>query len=150
MYLAWLSLGWGLVLAGTLLTLRCIRAWLITALTRHRLADGVSLSSADFAPPMRPHLYQLTHTESVRVPSRDPPPLYEDVVGGYNMYADHEVVPHFKVNLHDAQQPGHLPHTVLLPPPVYSELYPTECLHQQDDEVEEDASNNEHRQDENQ
>lgn len=148
MYLGWMSLGWGLVLAGILLILRFIRSWLLTALIRHHqlrtdTADNVSISSSDFASAFilsshRPHFYRVPCTEAVTVPSHDPPPLYEDVVGGYNMYVDQEVVPHTKVSLPDVH-PGHVPPALPVPPPMYSELYPvvsdtqtTECLHQPD------------------
>jgi len=96
MYLGWMSLGWGLVLACILIVLRFIRSWLLTAFIRHHqlrteMPDSASISSSDFASAFtdsshRPHFYQ-----AVTVPSHDPPPLYEDVVGGYNMYADQEV-----------------------------------------------------------
>jgi len=146
MYLGWMSLGWGLVLAGILLILRFIRSWLLTAFIRHHqlrtdTADNVSISSSDFASAFilsshRPHFYRVPCTEAVTVPSHDPPPLYEDVVGGYNMYVDQEVVPHTKVSLPDVH-PGHLHPALPVPPPLYSELYPiardtpnTECLHQ--------------------
>ena len=101
MYLGWMSLGWGLVLAGILLILRFIRSWLLTAFIRHHqlrtdTVDNVSISSSDFASAFilsshRPHFYRVPCTEAVTVPSHDPPPLYEDVVGGYNMYVDQEV-----------------------------------------------------------
>lgn len=136
MYLGWMSLGWGLVLAGILLILRFIRSWLLTAFIRHHqlradMADNVSISSSEFASAFilsshRPHFYRLPCTEAVTVPSRDPPPLYEDVVGGYNMYVGQEVVPHSKVCLPDVQ-PFHLPPDLPVPPPLYSELYPTGC-----------------------
>eukprot|EP00092_Neocalanus_flemingeri_P095513 GFUD01121525.1.p1 GENE.GFUD01121525.1~~GFUD01121525.1.p1 ORF type:complete len:200 (+),score=46.94 GFUD01121525.1:2-601(+) len=124
MYLGWMLLGWGLVLAGILLISRGIRSWLLTALVRnHQLgdrADTVSITSS------QPHFYHVPCTEPVTVPSQDPPPLYEDVVGGYNMYVGQEVVPHNKPLLPD-DQPDGLPHAVPPSPPLYSELYPSGC-----------------------
>jgi len=148
MYLGWMSLGWGLVLAGILLILRFIRSWLLTAFIRHHqlrtdMADNVSISSSEFASAFilsshRPHFYRVPCTEAVTVPSHDPPPLYEDVVGGYNMYDGQEVVPHTKVFLPEVH-PGHVTSALPVPPPLYCELYPvtsdtqtTECLPQQD------------------
>jgi len=148
MYLGWMSLGWGLVLAGILLILRFIRSWLLTAFIRHHqlrtdMADNVSISSSEFASAFilsshRPHFYRVPCTEAVTVPSHDPPPLYEDVVGGYNMYDGQEVVPHNKVFLPEVH-PNHVPSALPVPPPLYCELYPvasdtqtTECLPQPD------------------
>lgn len=148
MSLGWMSLGWGLILAGILLILRFIRSWLLTAFIRHHqlsteTPDNASISSSDFASAFilsshRPRFYRVPCTEAVTVPSHDPPPLYEDVVGGYNMYAEQEVVPHTKIIPPVRIVPGD-PGTPV-PPPPYSDLYPVPTISHNQGEVSVSAS----------